>query len=52
MPSKCPRCGGLLDYENDGYCNYLTCVMCNRRFDFLGNPYKLESLKRIRGENK
>ena len=51
MPYRCPRCGGILDNEDDGYCHYFTCVMCSRRFDFQGNPYKLESLKRIRKED-
>ena len=50
MPCKCSRCGGILDKEDDGYCHYLTCVMCNRRFDFLGNPYRLPPLKLIRKE--
>jgi DNA-directed RNA polymerase subunit M/transcription elongation factor TFIIS len=29
---KCPRCGGLLEPDNDGYEHYYVCGACSRHF--------------------
>lgn len=35
---KCPHCGGLLYFDDDGYEQQYTCIMCARTFSLTGRP--------------
>ena len=43
----CPRCGGLLSLDIDGYEDFLTCIMCARQFELDLNPKKENGYKEI-----
>ena len=47
MFPRCPRCGGLLQLGNDGYEDYLTCLMCARQFELNLTPKKINGYKRV-----
>ncbi len=41
MYPRCPRCGGLLYVNYDGYEKYLTCFGCAREFTFDMKPKRI-----------
>ena len=45
MYPSCPRCGGVLYKDYDGYEDYLTCFGCAREFDFNMIPLRMTKLE-------
>ena len=42
---NCPRCGGVLYIDNDGYEDFFNCMDCSREFDLDMIPRRMSTIE-------